>query len=422
MFEHIPPFAGDPILSLNEDFQRDPRPGKVNLSIGIYFDEAGRIPVLDAVRRAEKLVVAGGGPKPYLPIEGAANFRSAVQHLLFGADHEAVTSGRVATIQSVGSSGGLKVGADFLAQQFLGSEVWVSDPTWDNHRSMFEGAGLTVRTYPYFDAATGGLRFDDMREALCKLPPKSVVLLHACCHNPTGVDPSRDQWEALITVLRDGGLIPYLDLAYQGFGDGIEADAFAARALADAGVSFFIANSFSKSMSVYGERCGALSVVCPDATQAANVLGQLKFTVRRNYSNPPIHGGQIVATVLADPALRATWGAELGAMRERMLGMRRALHHALVSALPGHDFDYLLTQRGMFSYTGLTPAQVDALRERHGVYLLRSGRLCVAGLNPGNVAATAAAIGEIIRAGNGTKNGTENSTEIDANTAPAPSR
>ena len=396
MFKHIPPFAGDPILSLNEDFQKDPRPNKINLSIGIYFDDAGRIPVMDAVRRAEMIVVAKGGAKPYLPIEGAANFRSAVQQLLFGATHEAVTSGRVATIQSVGSSGGLKVGADFIARYFPGSVVWVSDPTWDNHRSMFEGAGLTVNTYPYYDPETGGLKFDAMLTALRGLPAKSVVLLHACCHNPTGVDLTQAQWDTLIPLLRERELIPYLDLAYQGFGDGIEADAHAVRALAAAGIAFFIANSCSKSMSVYGERCGALSVVCPDAAQAVNVLGQLKSTVRRNYSSPPIHGGQLVATVLTDPELRANWEAELGGMRERILAMRRQLHDVLQALLPGRDFSYFLTQRGMFSYTGLTPAQADRLREEHAVYVLRSGRLCVAGLNTSNVDATAKAIAAVL--------------------------
>ena len=396
MFEHVPPFAGDPILSLNEDFQKDPRPNKINLSIGIYFDDAGRIPVLDSVRRAEGMVVAKGGPKPYLPIEGAANFRGAVQALLFGAEHEAVTSGRIATIQSVGSSGGLKVGADFIATHLKGSQVWVSDPTWDNHRSMFEGAGVQVNTYPYYDASTGGLKFDAMLDALRTLPARGVVLLHACCHNPTGVDLSAAQWASLISVLRERELLPYLDLAYQGFGDGIAEDAHAVRALADAGLTFFIANSFSKSMSVYGERCGALSVVCPDAKQASNVLGQMKFTVRRNYSSPPIHGGQIVATVLTDPALRQSWELELGAMRERILAMRHRLHDALTAKLPGRDFGYLLTQRGMFSYTGLTPTQVDALREMHGVYMLRSGRVCVAGLNRSNVDATAAAVAAVV--------------------------
>ena len=396
MFKHIPPFGGDPILSLNEDFQKDPRPNKINLSIGIYFDDAGRIPVMSSVQRAEALVVAKGGPKPYLPIEGAANFRSAVQTLLFGAGHEAVTSGRVATIQSVGSSGGLKVGADFIARYFPGSQVWVSDPTWDNHRSMFEGAGLTVNTYPYYDATTGGLNFDAMLAVLRKLPAKSVVLLHACCHNPTGVDLSSAQWDALIPVLRERELIPYLDLAYQGFGDGIEADAHAVRALASAGVSFFIANSFSKSMSVYGERCGALSVVCPDAGQAVNVLGQMKFTVRRNYSSPPIHGGQIVATVLTDPELRREWETELGAMRERILAMRKKLYALLKAKVPGRDFEYFLTQRGMFSFTGLTAARVDKLREEHALYMVRSGRICVAGLNSSNVEATAVAIAAVL--------------------------
>ena len=396
LFAHVPPFAGDPILSLNEDFQKDPRPHKINLSIGIYFDGSGRIPVMASVAAAEKAVIARGGPKPYLPIEGAANFRQAVQRLLFGDGHEAIASGRIATIQSVGSSGGLKVGADFIARFFPGSEVWVSDPTWDNHRSMFEGAGLAVHTYPYYDPASGGVAFDAMRQALSVLPARSIVLLHACCHNPTGVDLDRAQWQALIPLLRERGLIPYLDLAYQGFGDGIEADAFAVRALAAAGVPFFVANSFSKSMSVYGERCGALSIVCPDAAQAANVLGQMKFTVRRSYSSPPIHGGQIVATVLGDPALRADWERELGAMRERILAMRRRLHDGLAARLPGRDFGYLLTQRGMFSYTGLGAAEVEALREAHAVYMLRSGRVCVAGLNEGNVEATASAIAAVL--------------------------
>ena len=404
MFQHVEPFAGDPILSLNEDFQKDPRPGKINLSIGIYFDDAGRIPVLDSVRRAEQQVCAASGPKPYLPIEGAANFRSAVQSLLFGADHEAMRSGRVVTIQAVGSSGGLKVGADFLARWFPRSEVWVSDPTWDNHRSMFEGAGLAVHTYPYYDPATGGLAFDAMLEALRRVPAQSVVLLHACCHNPTGVDLTTAQWDQLIPLLCERRLMPYLDLAYQGFGDGIEADAYAVRALAAARLadgsplSFFVANSFSKSMSLYGERCGALSVVCPDAAQATNVLGQLKFTVRRNYSSPPIHGGQIVAAVLGEPDLRQAWEAELAAMRERIKAMRIELHRVLTARMPGRDFAYFLNQRGMFSYTGLSPEQVERLRAEFAVYLLRSGRMCVAGLNRGNVQATATAMAAVLGA------------------------
>jgi aromatic-amino-acid transaminase len=396
MFQHVEPYPGDPILSLNESFQKDPRSDKVNLSIGIYFDDEGRIPVLESVRQAEASLLTHSGPKPYLPMEGAPAMRTAVQALLFGADHEAVRAGRVATLQSVGSSGGLKVGADFIARYFPGSAVWVSDPTWDNHRAMFEGAGLTVHTYPYYDPATGGLKFEAMLEALKALPARSVVLLHACCHNPTGVDLSRAQWQALIPVLRERELLPYLDLAYQGFGDGIEEDAWAVRALAEAGLSFFVANSFSKSMSVYGERCGALSVVCPNAEQAINVLGQLKATVRRNYSSPPIHAGQLVALVLGEPALRTLWEGELAAMRARILAMRKQLHASLAAKLPGRDFGYLLSQRGMFSYTGLSAEQVDRLREVHGVYLVRSGRMCVAGLNTSNVEAVAQAFAAVM--------------------------
>ena len=396
MFSHVEPFAGDPILALVEVFNADPRPNKVNLGIGIYFDEEGRIPVMRSVQLAEARVVAQGGPKPYLPIEGAANFRSAVQPLLFGAGHEVLASKRVATIQSVGSSGGLKVGADFIKRWFPQSEVWVSDPTWDNHRSMFEGAGIAVHSYPYYDAAGGGVRFAEMMDTLGKLPTRSVVLLHACCHNPTGVDLSRAQWDELIPLLMRRGLIPYLDLAYQGFGDGIEEDAYGVRALAAAGASFFIANSFSKSMSVYGERCGALSVVCPDAKQAECVLGQMKFVIRRIYSSPGIHGGQIVAHVLADADLRPMWEAELAAMRRRILAMRKSLHEVIGAKLPGRSFDYFLTQRGMFSYTGLSAAQVDRLREQYAVYLVRSGRICVAGLNNGNVERTAQAMAEVM--------------------------
>jgi aromatic-amino-acid transaminase len=402
MFEHVEPFGGDPILSLNEDFQKDPRPGKINLSIGIYFDDAGRIPVLDSVRRAEQQVVARGAAKPYLPIEGAANFRAAVQALLFGADHEAIASGRVATIQAVGSSGGLKVGADFIARWLPGSGVWVSDPSWENHRSMFEGAGLAVSAYPYYDAKTGGLAFTAMRDAIARLPAKSVVLLHACCHNPTGVDLAHAQWDELAPILAERDVLPYLDLAYQGFGDGIVEDAYALRVLAATRrpdgrpLAFCVANSFSKSMSLYGERCGALSIVCADAAEAANVLGQLKFTVRRNYSSPPIHGGQIVAAVLSEPDLRREWEGELTGMRERIRTMREALHAVLAAKMPGRDFSYFLHQRGMFSYTGLSPRQVDRLREEFAVYLVRSGRMCVAGLNRGNVDATARAMAAVL--------------------------
>lgn len=396
MFEHVPPYAGDPILSLNEAFGRDTRPGKVNLSIGIYFDEEGRIPALASVRRAEQRIVEAGGPKPYLPMEGDAACRREVGRLLFGAEHAALQAGRVATIQSVGSSASLRVGAEFLRRQFPGSAVWVSDPTWDNHRAVFEGAGLAVQTYPYYDPVGGGLRFDAMCEALRSAPARSIVLLHACCHNPTGVDLDQAQWRALVPILRERELLPFLDLAYQGYGDGIEADAFAPRLLADEQISFLIANSFSKSMSVYGERCGALSVVCPDARQADAVLGQLKSTVRTIYSSPAQFAGRLVATVLGDAGLRAQWEAEVTVMRERILSMRHGLHQILSARRPGHDFSYLLRQRGMFSYTGLDPAQVEALREQHAVYLIRSGRMCVAGLNPRNLERTGEAIAAVL--------------------------
>ncbi len=396
MFSHLEPYAGDPILSLNDAFQKDPRSDKVNLSIGIYFDDAGRIPVLDCVRQAEARMLAESGPKSYLPIEGSATMRQAVQGLLFGAAHEALSSRRVATIQAVGSSGGLKVAADFMRRWLPDSAVWVSDPTWDNHRAMFEGAGLQVHTYPYYDADTGGLKFDAMLQALRALPRGSLVLLHACCHNPTGVDLTQAQWQVLIPVLQERGLLPFLDLAYQGYGDGIEADAWAVRALAASGLRFWVANSFSKSMSVYGERAGALSLVCGSAAEAELVLGQLKATVRRNYSSPGIHAAGIVSLVLTDATLRASWQGDVAAMRERILAMRHSLHAVLSAKRPERDFGYFLSQRGMFSYTGLGVAQVDRLRDEFGVYLVRSGRMCVAGLNTGNVERTAAAMAAVL--------------------------
>jgi aromatic-amino-acid transaminase len=398
VFAHLDAYAGDPILSLNEAFQKDPRAHKVNLSIGIYFDDAGRIPVLASVREAEAQMLAGGGAKSYLPIEGDAAMRSAVQALLFGAGHPAVQGGRIATLQTVGSSGGLKVGADFIHRWLPDSQVWVSDPTWDNHRAMFEGAGLAVHAYPYYDAKTGGLTFDAMQEALRGLPPRSIVLLHACCHNPTGVDLSRAQWDLLAPLLAERQLLPLLDLAYQGYGDGIEQDAYAVRLLADQGLTFFVANSFSKSMSVYGERAGALSVVCADKTEAELVLGQLKSTVRRNYSSPPIHAAGIVARVLTDTKLRPQWEGEVAAMRERILAMRQRMHAVLKATLPDRDFGYFLSQRGMFSYTGLSAAQVDRLRDEHAVYLVRSGRMCVAGLSTTNVERAAAAFAAVLNA------------------------
>lgn len=399
MFHHVEPYAGDPILTLNETFGKDPRTNKINLTIGIYFDDDGKIPMLPSVRAAELKVVTNAGARPYLPMEGAAAFRTAVQQLLFGVDSAAVKAGRVVTIQSVGSSGGLKVGADFIKKYFPSTTVLLSDPTWDNHRAVFEGSGHKVATYPYYDAKTGGLRFEDMLAALSKAEKQSLVILHACCHNPTGVDLTKAQWQQLLPVLKERELIPFLDLAYQGYGDSITEDAFAVRLFADSGLSFFVANSFSKNMGLYGERCGALSVICPDAAQAANVLGQLKAAVRRNYSNPPMHGSQLVTCVLTDPELRLIWEAEVTVMRERIQTMRRQLHGVLNEKCPGRDFGYFLSQRGMFSYTGLSSEQCDRLKDEFGVYILRSGRMCVAGLNSGNVEATATAMAAVLCSG-----------------------
>ena len=396
MFQHVDAYPGDPILTLNEDFQKDPRQGKINLSIGIYFDEEGRLPVMQAVRQAESSLLATIGPKPYLPMTGLPAYREAVQHLLFGAQHEAVTSGRIATIQTLGGSGALKVGGDFLKRHFPQSQVWVSDPTWDNHRAMFEGAGFQVNTYPYYDATTGGLKFDAMLSAIDALPAQSIVLLHACCHNPTGVDLSEAQWRQLTAVLKARRLLPFLDIAYQGFGDGIDEDAVALRMLADAGVSFLVANSFSKSFSMYGERVGGLSVVCPDKAQAQLVVGQLMSAVRRNYSSPPTHGAVIVSRVLQTPELRQLWADELTEMRQRIKLMRQRLYDGVVARLPGRDVSYFINQRGMFSYTGLSVAQADVLRETHGVYVLRSGRMCAAGLNVNNVDRVAEAIAVVL--------------------------
>lgn len=396
MFEHVEAYAGDPILSLNEAFGKDPRTDKVNLSIGVYFEDNGKIAMLPSVRAAELKVVADAGARPYLPMEGAANFRIAVQHLLFGADHPALKENRIVTLQTVGSSGGLKVGADFLKRYFPDSTLFISDPSWDNHRAVFEGSGITVGMYPYYDPATGGLRFDAMLAALKQMKEKSIVLLHACCHNPTGVDLTNQQWEQIVPVLKERNLIPFLDLAYQGYGDGIVEDTFAVRLLATSGMSFMIANSFSKSMGLYGERCGALSVACANAAEAVNVLGQLKANVRRNYSNPPLHGGQIVARVLTDPELRPMWEKEVIAMRDRIQAMRKQLHDVLSAKLPGRDFSYFLTQRGMFSYTGLSAEQADRLKNEFGVYILRSGRMCVSGLNTRNVEAVASAMAAVL--------------------------
>ncbi|VVE86224.1 amino acid aminotransferase [Pandoraea bronchicola] len=396
MFEHIDAYPGDPILSLNENFAKDPRTNKVNLSIGIYYDDDGRLPVMQAVRQAEALLLAEVGPKPYLPMAGFASYRDVVQALVFGEDSPARAAGSIATVQTLGGSGALKVGADFIKRYFPGSQVWVSDPTWDNHRFIFERAGFTVNTYPYYDEATGGLQFEAMVDAIDKLPARSVVLLHACCHNPTGVDLNDAQWVQLIDVLKKRELLPFVDMAYQGFGSGIDADAFVIRELARQGVPAFVANSFSKNFSLYGERCGGLSVICESAEAADRVLGQLTSAVRSNYSNPPTHGAKIVAKVLSTPELRKSWEAELAEMCQRITRMRGAIHDGLRGHVPETMLSRYLEQRGMFTYTGLSAAQVDVLREQHGVYLIRSGRMCVAGLNEKNVGVVADSIAKVL--------------------------
>ena len=397
MFQKVDAYAGDPILTLMERFKEDPRSDKVNLSIGLYYNEDGIIPQLQAVAEAEaRLNAQPHGASLYLPMEGLNSYRHAIAPLLFGADHPVLKQQRVATIQTLGGSGALKVGADFLKRYFPESGVWVSDPTWENHVAIFAGAGFEVSTYPWYDEATNGVRFNDLLATLKTLPARSIVLLHPCCHNPTGADLTNDQWDAVIEILKVRELIPFLDIAYQGFGAGMEEDAYAIRAIASAGLPALVSNSFSKIFSLYGERVGGLSVMCEDAKAAGRVLWQLKATVRRNYSSPPNFGAQVVAAVLNDEALKASWLAEVEEMRTRILAMRQELVKVLSTEMPERNFDYLLNQCGMFSYTGLSAAQVDRLREEFGVYLIASGRMCVAGLNTANVQRVAKAFAAVM--------------------------
>ena len=397
MFQHIPPYAGDPILSLMEQFNADPRAEKVNLSIGLYYNEDSIVPQLDTIIEAQKRIAPKNDKtKLYLPMEGFKPYRDAIQALLFGANSPAIQQGRVATIQTLGGSGALKVGADFLKRYFPESEVWVSNPTWDNHVAIFEGAGFKTHTYPYFDAQTGGVNFDGMCDALKALQAGSIVLLHPCCHNPTGADLSAQQWDQVIEILKAQQLIPFLDIAYQGFAEGMDEDAYLIRALADTELDFIVSNSFSKIFSLYGERVGGLSIVCQNAEEANRVLGQLKFTVRRNYSSPPTTGAVLVNTVLQQESLKTLWLSEVEEMRARILTMREKLKQLLSEKLPQQNFDYLTQQRGMFSYTGLSAEQVDELRDQHAVYLVRSGRICVSGLNERNIQYVADALVKVL--------------------------
>ncbi|UPG86081.1 aspartate/tyrosine/aromatic aminotransferase [Luteibacter aegosomatis] len=393
LFSSVELAPRDPILGLNEAFGADARTDKVNLGVGVYYDANGHVPLLRAVRDAEKARLEAQLPRGYLPIDGIALYDAAVQKLLFGAASPLLEERRVVTAQALGGTGALKVGADFLKRLNPDVPVAISNPSWENHRALFENAGFAVQEYPYYDAATHGLNLDGMLGALAKLPAGAIVVLHACCHNPTGVDLSDADWARVIDVVRAQGLVPFLDIAYQGFGDGIDADAVAVRLFAESGLPFFVASSFSKSFSLYGERVGALSIVTGSHDEAVRVQSQLKRVIRTNYSNPPTHGAAVVSAVLNHDALRATWETELGEMRERIRAMRRGLVERLAKA---GDFGFIANQRGMFSYSGLSSAQVDRLREEFGIYAVGTGRICVAALNDHNIDRVADAIAKVV--------------------------
>ena len=385
LFDTVEMAPRDPILGLNEQFAADPNPAKVNLGVGVYYDENGKLPLLKCVRAAEEMMIESPRARGYLPIDGIAAYDSATQALVFGTDNEARRAGRIATVQAVGGTGGLKVGADLLARMNPKARVLISDPSWENHRALFEGAGFEVATYPYYDAARHDIDFAAMLGSLHGAAPGTIVVLHACCHNPTGCDLSPTQWNEVVAVLIERRLVPFLDMAYQGFGEGIVADALAVGLCLAAGLDFFVASSFSKSFSLYGERVGALSVVCASADTAARVLSQLKRVIRTSYSNPPTHGAAVVAHVLSTPALRAMWEDELAAMRLRIKTMRLELRRRLEVAGARIETAFIARQRGMFSYSGLTKAQMQRLRSEFGIYGLDSGRICVAALNEKNL-------------------------------------
>ncbi|WP_339731658.1 amino acid aminotransferase [uncultured Pseudomonas sp.] len=396
LFSAVEMAPRDPILGLNEAFNADTRTTKVNLGVGVYYNEEGRIPLLRAVAEAEKARIEAHAPRGYLPIEGIAAYDSAVQKLLLGADSELISAGRVITTQAVGGTGALKTGADFLKRLLPNTVVAISDPSWENHRALFESAGFPVQNYRYYDAASHGINRAGMLEDLKNLPARSVVVLHACCHNPTGVDLSLDDWKAVLDVLREREHVPFLDIAYQGFGDGIEQDAFAVRLFAASGIPFFVSSSFSKSFSLYGERVGALSIVTGSQEEAGRVLSQAKRVIRTNYSNPPTHGATVVASVLNSPELRALWEEELACMRERIRGMRMAMVEQLAALNCKRDFSFVAQQRGMFSYSGLTAEQVERLKTEFGIYAVSTGRICVAALNQRNLPAVTQAIAQVL--------------------------
>jgi aromatic-amino-acid transaminase len=387
----------DPILGVTEAYVADKNPNKVNLGVGVYTDDNGKVPLLECVRRAEETRVKSGAPKSYLPIDGLAAYDRAVQELIFSPESKSLKSKQIVTVQALGGTGGLKIGADFLKQISPVATVWISEPSWENHRALFEGAGFTVKSYPYYDPATHGLDFAGMLASLKAMPGGSIVVLHSCCHNPTGVDLSQAQWQQVLEVVRARDLVPFLDLAYQGFAESADADAYAARLFAEATQPVFLSSSYSKSFSLYGERVGAFSLVAGSSDEAARALSHLKRIVRTNYSNPPTHGGDIVARVLTTPELRTLWEQELGAMRDRIKSMRTALVDGIHKRVPSADFSFILQQRGMFSYSGLTREQVLRLRSEYSIYTIETGRICVAALTTKNIDYVADAIAKVIR-------------------------
>lgn len=387
----------DPILGLNEAFATDERATKVNLGVGVYYDDTGKIPLLRAVAAAEKARLETQPPRGYQPIEGNPAYNKGVQNLLFGADSALLANGQVATFQALGGTGALKIGADYLKQLLPQATVYISDPSWENHRALFEGAGFKVEAYPYYDAATRGVNFAGMKDKLLSLPAGAIVLLHACCHNPTGADLSDAQWDEVVEACRSRGLVPFLDMAYQGFADGIDADAVAVRAFTASGLQFFISSSFSKSFSLYGERVGALSIITASKDEAARVTSQVKRVIRTNYSNPPIHGGAVVAAVLNSAELRQTWEDELAGMRDRIRAMRSGLVEKIADRGVAQDFSFVVKQRGMFSYTGLTAAQVERMKSEFGIYAVSTGRICLAALNSKNIDYVADAIAAVVK-------------------------
>ncbi len=386
----------DPILGLNEQFAADTNPNKVNLGVGVYFDDNGKLPLLECVQAAEKTMMAHPSARGYLPIDGIAAYDTAVKHLVFGADSEPVTSGRVATVQGLGGTGGLKVGADFLRHLNPKAKVLISDPSWENHRGLFTNAGFTVETYAYYDASKKDINFDGMLASLNAAPAGTVVVLHACCHNPTGYDITPAQWDQVVEIVKTKNLTAFLDMAYQGFGHGIQEDGAVIQKFVAAGLNFLVSTSFSKSFSLYGERVGALSVVCKDKEECGRVLSQLKIVIRTNYSNPPIHGGAVVAAVLGNPELRALWEKELGEMRVRIKAMRQKMVDGLKAAGVKQDMGFITRQIGMFSYSGLTKDQMVRLRNEFGVYGTDTGRMCVAALNSKNIDHVCASIAKVV--------------------------